>query len=106
MATRLLTGGVGVGGVQFNDNSIQYTANPAGATVAWANITGRDASGGWKAYVGNWASGSAAGSLGNCGVFGLNTREQHFEFAAGSGQTFNIYYYNLNCTDCNCACNC
>jgi hypothetical protein len=105
MATRLLPGGPGVGGLQFNDNTIQYTANPT-LTVAWANVTGRDATGGWKAYIGNWASFRAAGSIGNCGVFGLNTREQHFEFSAGSGQTFDMYYYNLNCTDCNCNCVC
>lgn len=105
MGTKLLPGGAGVGGVQFNDNTIQYTADPA-ATIAWANVTGRSAAGGWKTYVGAWAPGRLAGAIGNCGVFGLGTREQHFEFAAGAGQTFDIYYYNLNCTDCNCNCVC
>jgi hypothetical protein len=105
MTTTLLPGGAGVGGVKFNDNTIQYTADPV-TTVAWANVTGRDASGGWKAYVGTWAPGRNAGFTGNCGNISLNAREQHFEFAAGAGQTFDIYYYTMNCTDCNCDCVC
>jgi hypothetical protein len=105
MTTKLLPGGTGVGGVQFADGTIQYTADPV-TTVAWANVTGRDAAGGWKTYYLNWGPGRNAGFTGNCGVFALGLREQHFEFAAGAGQTFDIYYYNLNCTDCNCDCNC
>jgi len=106
MTTKLLPGGAGVGGVQFADGTIQHTADPGG-TVVWANVTGRDAAGGWKAYISYpsaWAPGRNAGYTGNCGGIPLGTREQHFEFAAGAGQTFDIYYYNLNCTDCNCNC--
>jgi hypothetical protein len=103
MATKLLPGGAGVGGVQFNDGTIQYTANPT-PTVTWANVTGRSAAEGWKTFYGMWAPGRNNGTKGNCGVFPLAYREQHFVFADGAGQTFDIYYYNLNCTDCNCNC--
>jgi len=103
MATRLLPSTDDFeGGVQFNDNTIQYTADPA-TTVAWANVTGRDASGGWKTFYGIWYPGRYAGAYGNCGFYGIG-REQHFEFAAGAGQTFDIYYYTINCTDCDCNC--
>jgi hypothetical protein len=97
--------------VRFADDTTQNT--PASLSPAWANITGRpgdysNAPWSYSSTAGGIPQSRNAGATGNCGP-NLITYTSYFKLHPTPTTTpasWDMYYNTINCTDCNCACNC
>jgi hypothetical protein len=82
---------------------VQNTANLSTITIPWAQVTGART---WQINTtdASWLPGRNNGAVGNCGDTRLSYQKT-FNFDAGGGKNFDIYYTAINCTNCaNCNC--
>ena len=102
--TKLRVDGVEFANANARGDFVQTTANLQSLTIPWSQVTGGRV---WtnSVYGYGWRPGTNGGGIGNCGNIpsGYHAR---FEFEALGGNDFLLYWNTLNCTDCNCACNC
>ena len=106
--------------IQFANGSQQGTAAQNG-DPAWANIDARPGRGGTTAgandafyYAGQISNvpfnAGSTGNCGNLGNFGYETkfRLKNSQVTADTtlGNDWYMYYRLVNCTDCNCNCDC